>query len=75
MCTVAKGKCGHAFHYHCITKWHKQGSQSCPIDSAPWNYVAENLDRQHQYSRLMKPASTGMSIGSSAATSAATALD
>src|SRR5271157_4355123 len=21
-CSISKGKCGHAFHYHCIIKWH-----------------------------------------------------
>lgn len=42
-CPVSKGKCGHAFHYHCISKSLRSGSDVCPIDNVVWNYDSENM--------------------------------
>ena len=43
-CTVARGKCNHGFHLHCINKWLNTGRQKCPICYIPWNYQKENLN-------------------------------
>ncbi|CCW62566.1 unnamed protein product [Phytomonas sp. EM1] len=34
-CTMMWGKCGHAFHTHCIQRWLKT-RQVCPLDNRPW---------------------------------------
>ena len=52
-CNVAKGKCGHAFHYHCISAWSKKGPQTCPVDNTPWNYVSDDLNKQPEWNRLI----------------------
>jgi RING-box protein 1 len=43
-CSIAKGNCGHGYHYHCINKWLSSGSQICPICRIPWNYKTQNID-------------------------------
>lgn len=42
-CKISKGKCQHAFHYHCINGWLKT-SDTCPTDRSPWNYEKEDID-------------------------------
>ena len=37
-CTVAWGECGHAFHFHCISKW-LQSRHVCPLDNRDWFFV------------------------------------
>lgn len=64
-CNIARGKCGHGFHYHCIDGWLNQGIHDCPIDKTPWNYDIENMDgakRKKLLNRRRKPA---MSQGTS----------
>lgn len=34
-CSVSWGKCGHAFHSHCIDKW-RNLRNVCPLDTEPW---------------------------------------
>lgn len=34
-CSIAWGKCNHAFHYHCISRWLKN-KLVCPLDSKTW---------------------------------------
>ena len=34
-CTVAWGKCNHAFHFHCINRWTKK-QPTCPLDNKQW---------------------------------------
>ncbi|KAI5148393.1 E3 ubiquitin-protein ligase RBX1 [Enteropsectra breve] len=36
-CTFDRGKCGHAFHSHCISKW-LNSKNVCPLDTQPWVY-------------------------------------
>jgi RING-box protein 1 len=36
-CSVSWGKCGHAFHTHCIDDWTKT-RQVCPIDELAWTH-------------------------------------
>lgn len=36
-CSVAWGKCDHAFHSHCISRWLKN-KPLCPLDTQPWAY-------------------------------------
>lgn len=43
-CLISKGKCGHAFHFHCIQKSIKSGNPLCPNDAVVWNAETENLD-------------------------------
>lgn len=43
-CSVSKGKCGHAFHSHCISKLVKN-SGSCPDDHTPWHYEFDDMNR------------------------------
>jgi len=35
-CNVCMGKCGHAFHAHCINRWLSKDVKSCPIDQSLW---------------------------------------
>ena len=35
-CDIARGKCGHCFHKHCIDKWLASKKISCPICSTPY---------------------------------------
>jgi len=37
LCRISKGKCGHAFHMHCIDSWVKN-CNSCPECQIPWVY-------------------------------------
>ncbi|CAH6421156.1 Hypothetical protein KVN_LOCUS163 [uncultured virus] len=41
-CKVSKGKCGHVYHYHCISNWIRTAN-SCPIDATPWGMEQENM--------------------------------
>lgn len=41
-CTVSMGKCGHAFHKHCIGRWITKDIKSCPIDQSP--YITQTDD-------------------------------
>ena len=34
-CSVSWGKCGHAFHTHCIEKW-RSLRNVCPLDTEAW---------------------------------------
>ncbi|XP_037960454.1 RING-box protein 1b-like [Teleopsis dalmanni] len=36
-CKVAWGKCSHAFHYHCVSRFLKERSV-CPLDDTVWEY-------------------------------------
>ncbi len=38
-CNIAVGKCEHAFHQHCITKWLENGRKNCPLDTNDWECV------------------------------------
>lgn len=47
VCNVVKGKCGHAFHKHCIDKCLsslKSNAQICPICTTPWSIEINNMD-------------------------------
>lgn len=35
-CISIKGKCGHAYHAHCIAQWCKT-HPSCPLDNTRWD--------------------------------------
>lgn len=37
-CTVARGMCGHVFHFHCISKW-LETKKVCPLCSNNWEYA------------------------------------
>lgn len=43
-CFVSSGKCGHAYHKHCISRW-LQESDSCPLDNAPWKYSKVDMNK------------------------------
>lgn len=36
-CNVGWGRCGHAFHFHCISRWLKTRNV-CPLDNKEWDY-------------------------------------
>lgn len=36
-CAISWGKCGHAFHAHCIGKW-LNSRNVCPLDTQAWVY-------------------------------------
>ena len=42
-CSVAKGKCQHAFHQHCISSW-VADNNGCPIEQTPWVYESMDLN-------------------------------
>lgn len=48
-CNVAWGKCNHAFHHHCISRWLKT-REVCPLDNRGWEfqkYKAAGLSSFH----------------------------
>lgn len=47
-CPIAKGKCGHAFHLHCINKL-LENDVNCPIDKTPFNFETYNLSANKVY--------------------------
>lgn len=46
-CNISIGKCEHAFHLHCITKWIGElaGSRFCPIDKTLWIEKTNDCER------------------------------
>lgn len=36
-CKIARGKCSHVFHMHCIRRW-LNTRQVCPLDNGRWEY-------------------------------------
>lgn len=36
-CSISWGKCGHAFHTHCIGRW-LNSRNVCPLDTQTWTY-------------------------------------
>ena len=56
-CQVSKGKCGHGFHEHCITKWLSSNSAGiCPTCRTPWNLQTKNMENDEDW-KLMYGAS------------------
>lgn len=55
-CNVALGKCGHAFHNHCIKKWAEQSGDTCPTDLTTWLYETENCDYKDNKKIIKKKA-------------------
>lgn len=55
-CPISLGKCGHAFHYHCIDKWikEKQGFGDCPIDKTPWDFRSSDVNTDNVLSKRLK---------------------
>lgn len=41
-CGVSLGKCGHVYHYHCISSSRKN-SPNCPYDNLTWNFAEIDL--------------------------------
>jgi len=37
VCSISWGKCGHAFHTHCINHW-LNSRNVCPLDTQQWAY-------------------------------------
>ncbi len=53
-CAFALGKCGHGFHYHCISRWLKE-SDSCPLCNIPWLWKSKNINVSNKWkSHLVK---------------------
>lgn len=36
-CSITWGICGHAFHFHCISKW-LETKPICPLDTLKWEF-------------------------------------
>eukprot|EP01122_Echinamoeba_exundans_P015789 TRINITY_DN768_c0_g1_i1.p2 TRINITY_DN768_c0_g1~~TRINITY_DN768_c0_g1_i1.p2 ORF type:complete len:131 (-),score=33.22 TRINITY_DN768_c0_g1_i1:219-611(-) len=36
-CNIGWGRCGHAFHFHCISRWLKT-RHVCPMDNKEWDF-------------------------------------
>ncbi|NIO44364.1 MAG: hypothetical protein GTN36_02310 [Candidatus Aenigmarchaeota archaeon] len=51
-CSVSIGKCNHAFHHHCISRWISEGSNICPIDTTPWSYKVTDCN-ESDWSKLV----------------------
>ena len=43
-CKAVTGKCNHAFHFHCISRWLKNRPW-CPIDSKTWVFQTPDINK------------------------------
>ncbi len=50
-CKISMGRCGHAFHGHCIEKWTTEVS-TCPVEHSPWIVSASDCS-QSDWTRLV----------------------
>jgi len=50
-CSIAKGKCGHAFHHHCISK-SRNVADTCPVDNTPWHLATSNMNSASQWNKI-----------------------
>lgn len=46
-CGVAWGKCNHAFHLHCISRWLKSRNV-CPLDNSKWEFQKYANNNKYQ---------------------------
>ena len=53
-CKIARGNCGHGFHYDCISNWKSHGGMDCPIDMTPFTFDYEDLDLNTDWIKLKK---------------------
>lgn len=51
-CPVSSGKCGHAFHHHCIQKW-LMTNNTCPIDRVSWSFQTNDMSAG-QWKKIVK---------------------
>ena len=44
-CNISWGKCGHAFHKHCIDRW-LNTKNVCPLDTQVWQEEDNEIDKK-----------------------------
>lgn len=52
-CHVTRGRCNHAYHKHCISRWLEKNTL-CPICNTPYNTDVSNLNDNNDWIKLQK---------------------
>lgn len=61
-CAIAKGICGHLFHFHCISRHLRKDKKCkkclCPIHKTEWEFVKYYRDLEELHQEIIEQSNT-----------------